>query len=119
MFGEMVQTNRGVYVRCAPDSGVVANESDLLTLFSDCYEFATNRLLLSEAHLHPNFFDLSTGMAGALFLKLSIYHVKTAVVANLQAIKSQRFHELIQESNKGSQIRFFNTTTEAENWLLS
>ncbi len=118
MFGEVVQTERGGYVRCAPGSGVVASEGDLLTLMGECYQIGAGRILLEQAQLHPDFFDLSTGLLGTIFLKLSTYQVKTAVVANLQAIPSQRFQELVRESNKGHQIRFFNTVAEAESWLL-
>lgn len=119
MVGEVVQTARGSYVRCAPDSGVIRNEADLLDLMGACYETEANRIMVESSHLLPEFFDLSTGMAGSFFLKLTTYQMQTAVVADLSAIKSQRFQELISESNKYGQIRYFNTAAEAEDWLLA
>ncbi|MBE2198383.1 MAG: DUF4180 domain-containing protein [Anaerolinea sp.] len=118
VIGEVVQTERGSYVRCAPDSGVVASDRDLLTLLECSYELEANRILLTAVQLHPDFFDLSTGLAGSLFVKLTNYRVQTAIVADLFAIKSQRFQELIRESNRRGQIRYFNTVAEAEAWLL-
>jgi len=117
MNGEIVNTPTGSYVRCAPDDGLIARDADVLDLMGAFYEMDASRLLLDEAHLHPDFFDLKTGLAGAIFLKLTNYRVKTAVLANLANIQSKRFQELIYESNKGKQINFFNDLTKAEQWL--
>ena len=117
MVGEVVNTSTGSYVRCAPDDGQITREADVLDLLSSCYEIDANRLLLDEAHLHPDFFDLKTGLAGAVFLKLTNYRAKTAVLANLANIQSERFQELIYESNKGKLINFFDDLTKAEQWL--
>ncbi|MCB8966118.1 MAG: DUF4180 domain-containing protein [Chloroflexota bacterium] len=118
IIGEVVERTGGSYLRCTPESASIDNEQGVLDLLGYGYEMETPRLVLDEAHLHPNFFDLSTGLAGALLLKLSNYRVQTAVVADLQAIKSARFQELIRESNRRGPIRFFNTAAEAEDWLL-
>jgi len=53
--------------------------------------------MLDEEHLHPGFFDLKIGLAGTIFQKFSNYHVKAAIVADLDGIKSKRFQELIYE----------------------
>ncbi len=118
MNGEIVNTPAGGYVRCAPDDGQIAHDADILDLLGNFYEMDANRLLLDEVHLHPNFFDLKTGLAGAIFLKLTNYRVKTAVLANLANIPSKRFRELIYESNKGKQINFFDDLAKAEQWLM-
>jgi len=117
MIPEIVHTTTGSYVRAEPGSGILNNERDVLDLLAACGEIDASRIMLEEATFHPNFFDLSSGLAGAVLLKLSMYRVKTAVLANLSAIKSQRFQELIRESNKRGPIRFFDTRTTAEAWL--
>ena len=119
MITEIVQTSTGSYVRCASQSRMISTEIDILDLLVSCGEIDSNRILLDEEHLHPDFFDLSTGLAGAILLKLSTYHVKTAVVADLGGIKSPRFQELIWESNKGDQLRFFKDMKQAEKWLTT
>lgn len=117
MLGEVIHTASGVYIRCAPDSGVIASEQDLLELLSYCHEAGSDQILLDEAHLHPDFFDLKTGLAGVIFLKLSTYRIRTAIVADLAGIKSERFQEVIYECNKGKEIHFFNQLKDAEGWF--
>jgi len=117
MYGKVVNTPTGSYVRCAPDDGLVSREADVLDLMGACYEIDGNRLLLEEKYLHPDFFDLKTGLAGAIFLKLTNYREKIAVLANLNNIQSERFQELIYETNKGKLINFFDDFTKAEQWL--
>jgi hypothetical protein len=119
MIGEIIETKTGSYVRCGAESKPVSREQDILDLLGYCGEIEFNRLMLDEAHLHPDFFDLSSGLAGAIFLKFSNYHVKAAIVADLDGIKSERFQELIYECNKGNEINFFNGITKAEKWLTS
>jgi PadR family transcriptional regulator AphA len=119
MRGQVVQKLAGGYVRCAPQSGVIANEQDVLDLLTCCGDIDSNRILLEEQHLHPDFFDLKTGLAGAVFQKLANYYVRAAIVANLAAIASPRFQELIYECNKGGQVRFFDDVAQAEEWLTA
>ncbi len=119
MIGEVVQTPTGEYVRCVPQSGILTSEADVLDLLAECYGIESSRILLDEEHLHPEFFDLSSGLAGALFHKLSVYQVRVAIVADLAGIKSQRFRELIHECNQGDDIHFFDHESQAEQWLTA
>jgi PadR family transcriptional regulator AphA len=119
MIGEIVQTPAGSYVRCALEDDRISNEQDMLDLLALCGKIDANRIMLDEEHLHPDFFDLRTGLAGGIFQKFSNYHVRAAVVVDLTGITSQRFQELIYECNRGGEIRFFNHLTEAEEWLTA
>ena len=119
MIGEIIQTTTGSYVKCATDSRVVSSERDVLDLLAYCGQASTDNILLEQAFLHPNFFDLSTKLAGDIFHKLTTYRIKTAIVANLSEIKSERFQELIFECNKGNQINFFDDLSTAEQWLTT
>ena len=117
MIGKVIETATGKYVRCASESDIISGEQDILDLLARCTEIDYDQVMLEEENLHPDFFDLKTGLAGAVFHKLSTYHVKAAIVADLDGIKSERFQELIYECNKGNQINFFNDVTAAEKWL--
>lgn len=119
MIGKIIETTTGKYVRCASESDVISEEQDILDLLAHCSEIQSSQVMLDEKHLHPDFFDLKTGLAGAIFHKLSTYHVKAAIVADLDGIKSERFHELIYECNKGNQINFFSDFAVAERWLTT
>ena len=119
MIGEVVHTPAGAYVRCAPHDGMLAGEVDLLDLLAGCYDLGSNRVLLDEEHLPPEFFDLKSGLAGAIFHKLSTYHAKAAIVVDMDGIQNQRFRELIYECNKGDEIHFFDNVAQAERWLAA
>lgn len=119
MIGEVVQMSTGEYVRCAPQSGILTSEADVLDLLAECYGIESSRIMLDEAHLPPGFFDLKSGLAGAIFHKLSVYQVRAAIVADLDGIKSQRFRELIHECNQGDDIHFFDNVSQAEQWLTA
>jgi hypothetical protein len=106
-----------VYVSSAAQEEIVASGNDVLDLLANSEHYQSQKLLLDQAHLAPAFFDLSSGLAGEIFLKLTNYRVKTAVVADLAAIPSERFHELVYECNKGRQINFFTDFAAAEAWL--
>lgn len=115
--GEIVRTAGFGYVRVA--EGVVSSEADVLELFERCFELDSGRVLLEQRHLAPEFFDLKTGLLGAVFLKLTNYRVRAAIVADLAGIRSERFHEMVGELRRGTQIRFFEDASEAERWLCS
>jgi hypothetical protein len=81
-------------------------------------EVGANYLLVSGEALHPDFFDLSTGLAGEISLKLSTYRVKTAIVVDLESNLCQRIREWAGECNRGREIRFCTNLQDAEEWLL-
>jgi hypothetical protein len=113
--GEIVRCAGGAYVRVA--EGVVSSERDVLELFERCFELDASRILLEQRRLAPEFFDLRTGLLGAIFLKLTNYRVRTAIAAELASIESERFHEMVGELRRGTLIRFFEDVAEAERWL--
>ena len=107
-----------LYVSSAEQEHIIASGNDVLDLIGNSEHFQSQKLLLEQAHLSPDFFDLSSGLAGEIFLKLTNYRVKTAVVVDLTAIPSPRFHELVYECNKGREINFFEDRAAAEKWLI-
>ena len=101
-----------------PDMGIIRDERDIMGLMTLCGEAGSNRIMISRGSLNPDFFDLSTGVAGEISHKLSTYRVKTAFVMDLSTISSERFQEWANECNRGNEIRFFEDILEAEDWLL-
>lgn len=119
MLGEVIETPAGSYLRCARQSSAISNERDVLELLAHSESMESNRLLLEEEYLHPAFFDLKTGLAGAILQKFANYRVKAAIVANLEGIQSTRFQELVRECNRGNQVHFFEDMAQAEMWLTA
>ena len=90
-MGRVVRTGVGIYVTPAPE--IVSSQVDLLELIGLCGEVGTDRLLFPRGSLAEDFFDLSSGLAGELGLKLSTYRVKAAFVVDLENVPSRRFQE--------------------------
>jgi hypothetical protein len=89
----------------------------ILDLIAVCGENDTPNVLIYESNLSPDFFDLKTKFAGALFQKFANYRMRGAGIISLGKIKSERFKELIFECNKGNLFRFFEDKAAAEKWL--
>jgi hypothetical protein len=90
---------------------------DPLALVTRCMESDTGSLLLCENATPPAFFDLSTGLAGELLHKLSMYRIRLAVVVPDPTIHSTRFQEFAREANTRGAFRFFPTREAAVDWL--
>ena len=118
-MGKLIKTSQGNYLINDRAAGSLANEQDLLDLIAHCVDPDSHRLLIRGGVLHPDFFDLSTGLAGKLALKLSSYRIKNAIVVDLDSVPSQRFKEWAWECNRGKEIHFYTNRKEAEEWLLT
>lgn len=81
--------------------------------------YGINKLLINQSNINPDFFDLSTGLAGEILQKIANYQLHTAFVVDPQTIKSKRFMELMSEANHLQEYRFFTDRQAAINWLLS
>jgi len=115
---QIIQTSWGKYLLSDPEPGNISSERDILDVMGLFGEVGASLLLISKGALHPDFFDLSTGLAGEISLKLSTYRVKTAIVVDIESIPSQRFREWAVECNRGRKIRFCTNPQDAEEWLL-
>jgi len=94
-----------------------AQPGDPVAAVDRCIERGARALLFDRGALPPAFFDLSTGVAGALVQKLVNYQLRMAgVVPDLQ-VHSTRFQEFAREANAGAAFRFFATREEAVRWL--
>jgi hypothetical protein len=119
MIAEIVRTPAGTYLQPDANSPKIGSDNDILLLLGYTYEAESNLLLLKAEQLADEFFELESGLAGAILLKLSNYRLKTAILVDFTLIESERFQELIYESNKGRELNFFGSEQEAVAWLLS
>ena len=82
-----------------------------------CIESGADALLLDQKALTPDFFDLSSGVAGNLVQRLQNYGIRMAAVVPSTAAHSRAFQEFAMEANTGSRFRFFPTREDAIAWL--
>ncbi len=89
------------------------SSQDILDLLGSFYPEHVEALILHEANLAPEFFQLRTKLAGEILQKLVNYRVKVAIVGEFQKYQSKALADFIYECNKGRQIFFVATREEA------
>ena len=88
------------------DEIVIRSPQQALDLMMDCaYQGATS-IIIHEYNLAPEFFDLKTGLAGAVLQKFVNYNIQVAIVGDFTNITSKSLNAFKFESNRGNQIFF-------------
>ena len=67
--------------------------------------------------LHPRFFDLRNGIAGALLQKLVNYHFPVAIILPEDHGFGPRVTELVRDHRRHPVIRFFTDAQAGQDWL--
>ncbi len=118
MVYQVVEKAGKRYLTGVVGATLIQNEQELLDFIVHSHDPAGGaRVLLQEAHLTEAFFDLKTGVAGAMLQKLINYHVQAAFVVRPERLAGH-FGELAWEARRSPAARFFTSTDEAEAWLL-
>jgi hypothetical protein len=84
-----------------------------------CIENGSPRMLADDGALPPAFFDLSTGMAGDIVQRLTLYEIRMAAVVPDVSAHSGPFQDFAREANRGRWFRFFPDRAQALAWLLA
>jgi hypothetical protein len=79
--------------------------------------FGSAGLLLTEADLAPEFFDLRSGLLGELMQKFVNYRMPLALVLPDPAAHGARVVELAREHRSHGLVRFVPTEAAARAWL--
>ena len=114
----IITKENGRYLDCTPFTGVLSSEKDAIELVSACFSNDTGSLLLHERSVSPDFFNLRSGLAGAVLNKFQIYNIKIALIIEDMELLEGRFGELVMESNKGNEFRVYDSVQAAEEWIL-
>lgn len=98
---------------------IINNNEDGLDLLGNLYYQGFDKILIHEENLTPDFFDLKNGIAGEILQKFSNYRVRLAIVGDFSKYTSKSVNDFIYESNKGKQIVFVGSVTDAIRILSS
>ena len=116
---QTIQSDGGAIVHGpAGVAGLVSDRAGGAEVIEACYAASTDRVLLHAENLPPEFFDLSSGVAGALLQKLRNYRIRLAVVlaGDVTAV-SRRFGEMVAEERRGRWFGLFVDQAAALAWL--
>jgi len=114
---KVVQGSNQKWVECLPAGNLIASEADALDWVAICGEYGAGALLVHDENLPAAFFDLSSGLAGAILLKFSNYRLRLAAVIAADKINRGKFWEMVLETNRGNAFRVFTDRVKAEGWL--
>jgi PadR family transcriptional regulator, regulatory protein AphA len=106
------------YLEALPEAPPIASEREALDWVASCGESGTHRLLLHASNLSPDFYNLKTGLAGAVLLKFVIYSLRVAAVLAPELVQQGKFHDFVIETNRGRDFRVFYDTESAAAWLV-
>lgn len=99
------------------DDIILKTLDDGLDLLGNLYYQGFDKIIIYEKNITPDFFDLKNGIAGNVLQKFSQYRVPLAIIGDFSKYQSRSICEFIYESNKGKQINFAESLTEAINYL--
>jgi hypothetical protein len=91
----------------------VSTVQDALDLIGNADYQGVNKLIIKREHLHPDFFDLQTRLAGEIMQKAVNYYKYIAVVGDFSDLKKKSWLDFMYESNKKGQIIFVEDAQEA------
>jgi ABC-type branched-subunit amino acid transport system substrate-binding protein len=83
----------------------------------DLYYQGFDKIIIHRKNITPDFFDLKTGIAGDVLQKFSQYRMPLAIVGDFSKNKSKSLNDFIYESNKGKQINFAASLSDAINGI--
>ena len=86
---------------------------DALDLLANANYQGAQKIMIKKEHLHEDFFDLKTKLAGEIMQKVVNYYQYLAVVGDFSEYKSKSWLDFMYESNKRGQIIFVEDTQEA------
>ena len=101
------------------DSLILKNEQDVIFLLEELHSCGANKIIIHKENIIPEFFDLRTGLAGAILQKFVNYSMPIAIMGDFSNITSDALKAFIYESNRGKQIFFLESVEKAIQKLIS
>ena len=93
---------------------IISREGDINDFISAGWDAQADRLVIPVSRLSPDFFKLSTGLAGGVLQKCTNYNFRVAIVGDISQYteKSDPLRDFVYESNKRGDVRFVNALTD-------
>lgn len=97
----------------------VATERDALDLIGESIQCSSNVVVVPVECLDEDFFQLKTGLAGAIMNKFALYRRHLVIVGDISKYveSSRALHDFVYETNRGTQVWFLPDMAELEERL--
>jgi len=113
----LVDTEHSKYVELYSADAPLCSEQDALDLMGLCSSYDTNCLLISGEAFSQDFFNLKTGIAGAMMQKWVNYQMQVAIIVTPKQYTEGRFGEMARESATHPNVRIYTDSNAAAEWL--
>jgi hypothetical protein len=105
-------------IEATPAQQLFQDADDFSQLLEACFAVPTHAALLYADNLPPDFFDVSSQVAGMILQKLRNYGIRLAVVAVSDTTPfSRRFAELAAAERRDNAFGLFESRAAALAWL--
>jgi hypothetical protein len=113
--GDRLSKIHGVSVLVLPTVGeLIGTERQAVDLIADAHGRGAELLVLPAERLPGEFFELRTGVAGAIVQKFVTYHMRLAILGDISRYltRSETFASFVAETNRGRQLWFVADTED-------
>jgi hypothetical protein len=100
------RTENARIAEIAAEEIVLKDADSELDLMATLYFDGFGCVILYKEQIAPEFFDLSTGIAGEVLQKFSNYRMQLVIVGDFENPASSSLRDFIRESNRTGHIRF-------------
>ncbi len=104
---------------CGAEGAKLRDDHDAVALISTALEHRARIIVIPVARLDHNFFQLKTGIAGAMLQKFVTYQFRVAILGDIsEHLKSSSaLEDFVHECNRGSQLWFLANRDQLEQRL--
>lgn len=111
---EMTVTKQGDIALVRGGGPLLQDVDAGLTLMSRVRELTgCDKMILEQADIAEEFFDLKTTVAGEILQKYVNYRMQMGIVGTFEDVERKSLRDFIRETNRGNQFCFVSTHQEA------
>ena len=111
---------RGVRIlACPPEGQKLQSEGDALELITDAGQQGAGLVVIPVERLAEDFFQLRTGIAGALLQKFATSRLRVAIIGDISwhLAQSRALRDFVMEANRGTDVWFLANLEELSDRL--
>jgi hypothetical protein len=119
MTDTLVRKHGVAVLVCAGDGPLVASGQDAMDLIAEAIGHEADLVELPAARVAPEFFTLSSGLAGEVAQKFVNYRLRLAIVGDIsgQLAASSALRAFVAETNRGRQLWLLGSSAEVDQRL--
>ncbi len=112
-----IEVNGEIIAEFRTEEVIISSVRDALDILGAGYGLDAKKYIVHEKNIVPEFFDLSTRLAGDILQKFSNYGVRLAIVGDFSKYPGQSLKDFIYECNNSRRICFADSVGNAVEML--